>query len=214
VTCRAARRLLPLFAGGDLDAAETVAVSAHVAACAGCRAEVDALAAALSLLPLATLPFGEAERRGVRRRVLDEIARREEGAPSVLALLAQPHLALAALAGAIVIGTALVAPFLARNAGVPEAVLLEPPAPPATPAPAKEPAAVAASLAPDRAAPVAGAARTRRARPAAPPAAAPSPAMRLEIQTGNVNVRIIWFTGGTSGEAPSEGPAGDPNGVS
>jgi anti-sigma factor RsiW len=213
VTCRAARRLLSLFVGGDLDVPETSAVSAHVAACADCRAEVEALSATLSVLPLSTLSFDETERRSVRLRVLDEIAKRQS-APSLAALLTRPRFALAALAGAIVIGAALVAPFLARDAGVPETTLIDRPAPVATPATAGERGAVTESLVPDRPAPVPAAVRTRRARPAAPPAAGSGPAMRLEIQTGNVNVRIIWFVGGPSGEEPSAGPANNPNGVS
>lgn len=211
MTCRAARRLLPLFAGGDLDAGETSAVSSHVAACADCRAEVEALSSALSLLPLSTLSFDDADRRIVRRRVLDEIAKRRKAAPPLVVSLLRPRLALAALAGAIVIGTALVAPFLARNAGVPERTPLDRPGRVAAPATAGGRGAVAESPGPDRPAPVAAAVRTRRTRPAAPPAAGPGPAMRLEIQTGNVNVRIIWFTGGPSGDEPASSPGGNPN---
>ena len=38
--------------------------------------------------------------------------------------------------------------------------------------------------------------------------------MRFEIQTGNVNVRIIWFTGGNSAGDASSDATGDANDVS
>ena len=114
VTCRAARRLLPLFAGGDLKAPEMSAVAGHVAACPACRAEVEAFAAARSLLPLASLSFGESERALIRRRVLDEIASRGNPSP-VVAFLLRPRFALAALAGVVVLAASLVSPYFIRR---------------------------------------------------------------------------------------------------
>jgi putative zinc finger protein len=215
VTCRAARRLLPLFAGGDLKAAKASAVADHLAACAACRAEEDAFAAARSLLPFSSLSFGESERALIRRRVLDEIARR--GSPSfTVALLLRPRFALAALAGVVVLAASLVSPFFVRNDVEPAAALRARPVPAATPAPPEEHMAEAASpLVPHRSTASSRAVRADGAPRSTVPASEKSgPAVRFEIQTGNVNVRIIWFTRGDSaGEEPS-GPTSDPNDVS
>jgi hypothetical protein len=212
MTCRSARRLLPLFVGGDLKTTETTAVSAHVAGCAACRAEVEALAATLSLLPLSSLSFGDSERASLRRRVLDEIGRRRESPWSLAAVLARPRFAVAAIAGAIVIAASLVSPFLVRQSDEPMA---QPPLASASspaPAPSGTGLADAAPLASVGAPAISRASRTTRG-PRVPAVGRPGPAMRLEIQTGNVNVRIIWFVG-IPAEEPSSEPAGDPNGVS
>jgi hypothetical protein len=221
VTCRAARRLrrlIPLFAGGDLKASSLDAVANHVAACAACRAEVDAFAAVRSLLPLSSLSFSEEERAAVRRRVLDEISRRRAIPSPFAAFRLQPRFALAALAGIVVLGASLLAPLLDRNAVDQTAVLPDRPAPVTTPAPAAEHVAEAASPLPDRLRPASRVSREKSvARPPARTAEEsqePRPAVRFEIQTGNVNVRIIWFGGRNSAGEASSGPAGDKNGVS
>jgi len=69
MTCRDHDVLLSLRAAGALDAAESVRVEAHLAGCAACRAEADALAAALGLARLP--PVSDAE-----RRVLGELPER------------------------------------------------------------------------------------------------------------------------------------------
>jgi hypothetical protein len=218
VTCRAARRLrrlIPLLAGGDLKASSLDAVADHVAACAACRAEVDAFAAVRSLLPLSSLSFSEEERAAVRRRVLDEIARRQATPSPFAAFRLQPRFALAALAGIVVLGASLLAPLLVRNAVDQTAVLPDRPLPAATPAPAAEHVAEAAPPPTDRSRPASRVSREKSVvRPPARTAEESRPAVRFEIQTGNVNVRIIWFNGGNSTGEASSGPTGDKNGVS
>lgn len=215
MTCRAARRRLPLFAGGDLKAPEMSAVAAHVGVCAACRAEVDAFAAARSLLPLSTLSFGETERARIRRLVLDEIATRQEDSAPFASFGRRPRFVLAALAGVVVLAASLVSPFFARNAGEPAASLPAGPVPSATPVFAGENLVEAAPLSPDRSTTIARAPHAWKAHRRSVPASKLSgPAIRLEIQTGNANVRIIWFVGGNSGEEPSSGSAGDPNDLS
>ncbi len=213
MTCRAARRLLPLYVGGDLNEAKASAVAGHLAACAACRTEVEAFAEARSLMPLASMSFGESERALLRRHVLDEIARR--GRPSRFAALLRPRFAMAALAGAVVIAASLVSPFFVRDTVEPGAMLQVRPAPSATPRPAVEHIAESVPLPADRSTPISRVRVAKSAhRPNAPASEKLGPAIRLEIQTGNVNVRIIWFTGGNSaGEEPS-GPSGDTNDVS
>lgn len=218
MTCRAVRRVLPLFAGGDLKAPKMSAVADHVTRCAACRAEVEAFTAALSLLPLSSLSFGESERALVRRRVLDEIARRRRSPSPFAAFLLRPRFALAALAGVVVLAASLVSPFFAKNAGEPAAVfsgavLPTRPTPFSTPVAAERIAETAPPL-PDRSTALSRVPRAgRESRPPAPASEKSGPAVRFEIQTGNVNVRIIWFAGGPS-DGPPSGPAGDPNGVS
>ncbi|HSB64025.1 MAG TPA: zf-HC2 domain-containing protein [Thermoanaerobaculia bacterium] len=215
MTCRAARRLLPLFAGGDLKAPRTGAVAGHVAACAACHAEVEAFRAARSLLPLSSLSFDESERALVRRRVLDEIAA-TQGRPSLLSgTLLRPRFALAAFAGALVLAASLVSPFFVRNAGERVAALPAPPVPPAVPGPVGERTGEAALSPPVRSTANFPVARAKRAhRPPVPASAQSGPTVRFEIQTGNVNVRIIWFAGGNTGGEALPDPNGEPNGVS
>jgi anti-sigma factor RsiW len=215
VTCHAARRLLPLFTGGDLNALKMSAVAGHLAACAACQGEAEAFSAARCLLPLSSLSFGESERAQIRRRVLDEIARRRSDAPPTVAFQLRPRFALAALAGAIVLAASLVSPFFIRSAVEPAAVLPAQPIPLPTPTLAGERIAEAEALVPDRSTAIPRVLRAKKVpRTLAPASEKSGPAMRFEIQTGNVNVRIIWFTGGNSaGEEPSD-PSGDPNDVS
>lgn len=219
MTCRATHRLLSLFAGGDLKASRRNAVADHVAACAACRAEVDAFAAVRSLLPLSSLSFREEERAAVRRRVLDEIAKRRGRPSPFFAFVLRPRFALAAVAGAVVLAASLLSPFFAKDAGEPAAVVAARPTPSATPVPAAEHVAerIAETAPPpaDRVSAIARAPRTKREpRPPVPASEEPSPTVRFEIQTGNVNVRIIWFAGGNSAGEASSGPAGDSNGIS
>jgi Putative zinc-finger len=219
VTCRAARRLLPLFVGGDLEAAKMRALADHVGACAACRAETDEYGAAFSLLSLPSFSFSESERTLLRRRVLDEIARRRESPSPFAAFLLRPRFALGVLAGLVALGASLFAPFLVQNGGERAAILPDRPAPSATPVPAAEHIAEriaeTAPPPPDRSTAIPRVPQARREpRPPAPASEKSGPAMRFEIQTGNVNVRIIWFAGGTSDGEPPSGPAGDPNGVS
>jgi hypothetical protein len=187
-------------------------VSAHVAACGACRAEAESFTAALSLLPLASPSFGESERADLRRRVLGEIAEPCVRHPLLGAFPAPRRFVLAALVGAMVIVASLLSPFLVREAGEPIAVT--PLAPPASagPAPSTGSAVAAPPFLPARAA--SRVARPgRRPRPPLAAAGRSGPAMRLEIQTGNVNVRIIWFVG-PAAEEPPPGPPMHPNGIS
>jgi hypothetical protein len=218
MTCREARRLLPFLAGGDLEEPRARALADHLGACAACRAEADAFSAARSLLSLTTMSFSPSERALVRRRVLDEIASRRER-PSFFAFVLRPRFALAAAAGAVVLGASLLAPFFVRKAGEPIAVDAVRPKPVATPEPpadrAGERVADAGARPPEPTREAPGASRAKvAARTLSQTSANPGPPVRFEIQTGNVNVRIIWFGGGKGGDEPSSGPAGDPNGVS
>ena len=176
------------------------AVADHVAACAACRAEVEAFTAARSLLPLSSLSFGESERASVRRRVLDEIAKTAEKSVVLRRHSAPATVRPGGARGSIVVAASLVSPVLRpdRRGARGDAAL--PGRLPETPAPAEERTAEAAPLLPERPAAISRVPRVSKRAPAARAGYEKSgPAMRFEIQTGNVNVRIIWFAGGTSG---------------
>jgi anti-sigma factor RsiW len=55
MTCRKARKLMPLFAGDDLGPRRTQAVRAHVDACPACRRELEELRAALARFKAAAM---------------------------------------------------------------------------------------------------------------------------------------------------------------
>ncbi len=106
--CQDYELLVSLRASGApdaLDAAEAARLDAHLAACAACRAELEASAAVLSLAALP--PPSEAERRAVRdlpARTLAELHRNDRRRSTVRrALVAAAGIAVAAgLAGVIV----------------------------------------------------------------------------------------------------------------
>ncbi len=54
MTCRKARKLMPLAAGGDLRPREAAALLAHAGACPACREELEAFRAALAGIKAAT----------------------------------------------------------------------------------------------------------------------------------------------------------------
>jgi anti-sigma factor RsiW len=66
MTCRKARKLMPLFAGDDLGPQRTQAVRAHVDTCPACRRELEELRTALARFRAAAMDeivpdWGEAE---------------------------------------------------------------------------------------------------------------------------------------------------------
>lgn len=188
MTCRATRSLLPLFVGGDLDVRQRRAVVDHLAVCAGCAAEIEQYRATRELLSSATLSFSASERALVRQRVREEIARRSERPWPFSGLPRLPWPALAALAGVVIVAASLVAPFVARDVREKaDAVAALPTRRPSPAPPAAE--HVAETVPAPR--------RTRGVRGHASSVNAASP-VRLEFQTGDANVRIIWFGGAPS----------------
>jgi anti-sigma factor RsiW len=169
--------LLPLWIEGDLDVRESRAVEAHLAECGHCRAEAAALRGSQAWLKSATLPFGAEDREELRQAVLARI-QASKGRASKAWWIAP--LAAAAL---------LVVFLRPHREAVVEAL---PPAPPMT-APRSFPVI-----------PVTKPLRAARRQAIPPPleSAAGPGASRIEIQTSNPQIRIIWLARAT---VPSDG---------
>lgn len=133
MTCRAARKALPLLAGDDLGPRKAAKVRAHVATCPSCRREADAYAglrSAARALARADAPpaWSEAEwRAAVRGAVASAPAPRRRIAPFL-----KPSLAYG-LAVALTLGGAAVTLQSLRPHRRPEAALAAVLAPPSGP---------------------------------------------------------------------------------
>ena len=175
--------LLPLWAGGDLSRAESEAVQAHLGNCPNCRAEAEALASTLALLKEAPLaPFSESDRAVLRASVMEQI-RRE--AP-------RPLRRTAWLWAAAALMLAVASPFLLRHPALPAIPVT---APEADRAPLVTPKPVPAGPGMPRSRPLA------RRTPPAVESSSPDPTLtRIEFQTSNPNIRIIWLAKATMPE--------------
>jgi len=122
MTCRSARKLIPLAAGGDLSEGKAGKVAAHLKACAACRAEIDAYRFALDrareLDRTADRSWNEAAwARAVRRAV----AQGSEPAAARPKPALRP--AVIAVAGVVLIAVAALLLVLTRNSLRPREVL-------------------------------------------------------------------------------------------
>lgn len=173
---------LPLWVGGDVEVSEAAAIEAHLAQCESCRAEADALRRSQAWLKDAGVPpFGAEDREALRRAVLAQVA----SAPSVgrrwvgwgAAALAAASILLLTLSRKAVPAPEALAPHLAT-------------AEPLRPAPESvPPIRVARRHAPPP--------RPELVRTAGPGAS------RIEIQTANPRIRIIWLARATQPDSPS-----------
>jgi hypothetical protein len=180
---------MPAFAGDDLDGAELAAMAAHVRDCGPCAALAEGYRESLELARAASAPDVEDAFYGMlRAAVLAEIAsehRRPRWRPLAIAA-ALAGLAAATLLAALVLST--------RPAARHEPIVTSPKAPPAiveeaTPVPTA-PEVVRNDAPRKRIAP--------RRRPPVPRTPRQAPAdtaemMRIEYQTANPNIRVIWF---------------------
>jgi len=201
MTCRKMDKALPLFVGRDLDPARMKEVAEHLAACDRCRglhAELAAGRAFLEASPAA--PLSEADDAALRRAVWSRIetgaGRPAPGAAGRL-ILASAGLLAAALAAILVVHAR---PESTRAPGRSGGAPREEPAVAALPAPVREepsaPLAAATSV---------GDMPRKAIRPAG--RGPESRVDRIEFQTANPDVRIIWLV--KKGEAaPAAAPAG------
>jgi hypothetical protein len=189
MNCRAVELLLPFFVGGDVDATPARHVREHLMNCEHCRTLERGLGADRAWLASEQAPFGEKDFAAVRRGVWREI---EASAASEGAFRSGRL----ALAGAAALAAALIALLWLRpltNGPAPAAPITSAAPSPvsvavATPQPpVEEPPAPAAPR------PVGGA-PSRAEDPVGPrPAAAEGVPVKIEFQTANPNVRIIWL---------------------
>lgn len=163
---------LPLWVEGDLDAQGMAAVEAHLTLCAACRAEAEAYRESQAWLREEAAPFTAADRETLRHAVFARIPPRRRGSVGTVWIAG---LAAAALAFAFL--RPRPSPRPAQEASV------LPRAPRAAP-----------SARPPLPAPLSRVARRRPLEPVLAPAvgAGPGPA-RIEIQTQNPQIRIIWL---------------------
>ncbi|MFL6229971.1 MAG: zf-HC2 domain-containing protein, partial [Pyrinomonadaceae bacterium] len=121
IDCTRAKELIPLHVADDTDAARAREVSAHLAACAGCRALAAGFVESRSLLAEACAPpeFGAEFYAGIRSAVLAEI-RRDRPTPSspssFIATLFARRLAYAASLAVAIIALALALQHARRDA--------------------------------------------------------------------------------------------------
>lgn len=180
---------LPLWIGGDLDAAETASVERHLAQCPACRAEAERLRTSQAWLREAmTPPFDLADGERLHREVMGRLRREAVAGPT--RPLARPPVLLMACAATLLLAIVLwrqdpatVAPKPVIEPGVlqpqpqpapPQAVPLEPP-------------------------------RSARGWPAPHPQVPPASPARIEFQTADPNIRIIWLA--QSGPLPAPPPS-------
>ena len=177
---------LPLWIAGDLDAPETEAVQAHLDQCPDCRIAAGRLRDSQAWLRDALEPpFDAADHARLREAVLVQVLQAE---PPGRASRLGPRAALLATAAAALLILALSHPW--RQAP-PASPLPAPPALAGTTVPAPQ---ATAQTTPPRPAPL----RLARARPAPREAAdADTGPARIEFQTSDPTVRIIWLAQAT-----------------
>jgi Putative zinc-finger len=191
--CSRVERILPLSVGEELEGRQKREVEEHLAACEGCRLlQRDLLRSRAWIASIPVPPLGEAESGELRRGVWREIESRglrAGGAP--------PRYRRFALSGAAGLLVAVLAGLSVLSRGRPGGVA-SPPAAAVPAAPEETVAAVAPprtvaveeSAAPE---PVPAKARPLRARAGRDTGAVPSEVVRIEFQTANPDVRIIWL---------------------
>lgn len=211
MTCREVSRLLPLHAGDDLSPRESAGVEAHVEACATCAAALEELRAVRAAFRDVPAPrfgseFHADVRRAVRSRLVDE--RRDPSFPQRLQAVFEASWAVPIAATVVVLAFALWAAVAFRRPA--EAPVASAPTP-RRESPDARPAARPIAAPPHVASVASPPATSRRFVPArrAPRdlpagAAMPGPALaRIEIQTPNPNVRIIWLANRPPTDAPT-----------
>jgi anti-sigma factor RsiW len=190
---------LPDWVAGDLDGPEAEGVRAHLDRCQGCRAAADRIREGWTWLQEAMdPPFSAADHADLRRAILDRL--RQERPPQPAARFA-PRAAFLALAAAALLLLALAPPW--RHV---------PPAP-GRPAPPPWNEAHAPLLAsPTQAeSPRAAPPRLAQARPTPRTAPDRNPApTRIEFQTSDPTVRIIWLAQATPPSRPPFTPSEEP----
>jgi anti-sigma factor RsiW len=210
MTCQAIHELLPLFVESDLPRRKTERVRAHLAACAACRGLADEYRQSQQWLHAAPRPtIGGAALEGMRRAVWRRIEREPRPAPLWLAIergwaalrrwASQPAIAAAAVF-LVVLGSVA----LTRVGGLggsrlgaqldidQEATLVEAANEDLAAAESPEDPESGSFLAAATPEEMAEGSESGDAEPIVEGAA--SNDMRIEIQTKDPDVRIIWFT--------------------
>ena len=192
--CSRVERILPLLAGDELEGRRKGEIEEHLAGCEMCRLlQGDLLRGRAWIASIPVPPLGEAESGELRRGVWREIESRglrAEGVASRYRRFAVSSAA--ALLAAVLVGLAVLSRGRPGPAASPPAAAV-----PAAPermvmavAPARTVEEVEESAAPE---PVPAKARPLRARAGRHTGAVPSEVVKIEFQTANPDVRIIWL---------------------
>jgi len=210
MNCARVEILLPDLVDDGVDP-ELVAARAHLAGCERCAALADDFRASLDLARELSEPDADAAfYASIRRDVLARVAAERPARTWVRPLAIAASVALVALALLLAAQALRDRPEGATKKLVVEGPTTAAPPPAPEPAPAPEPRIV-----PDepRPTPVADRRRRRTPRPTVERAAVeapPEPAemMRIEYQTSDPNVRIIWFVPKGDGASPETAKSG------
>jgi hypothetical protein len=196
--CSRVERILPLSVAGELEGRRKREIEEHLAECEGCRLlQGDLLRGRAWIASIPVPSLGEAESAELRRGVWREIESRGLGAGGVAPRHRQFAVSIAAaLLVAALVGLAVLSRGRPRPADSPPAAAL-PAAPEETVVAVAPPRTVEESAAP---APIAAKARFPRARAGRHAGAVPSEVVKIEFQTANPDVRIIWLV--KKGETP------------
>ena len=180
---------LPFWIAGDLDAPETEAVQAHLDQCPDCRAAADRMREGRTWVREALEPpFDAADHTRLREAILAQVRQAEP--PRRTSRLTPRAVLLAATAAALLL--TLSHPWHQA----PASPLPAPPALAGTTVPAPQ---ATARTAPPQPAPI----RLARARPAPREATdADTGPARIEFQTSDPTVRIIWLARATPHPEP------------
>lgn len=186
MTCQSVQDQLPLWVEGELSAGEAAAVTAHLDQCQACRGAAQALRTSQAWLKeMPAAPFDATDRALLRRAVLDRI---QAQAPRKGGQSWRWPLLLAA-------GTLLLlVPSLRPRPSVLPAPRSEPVLPQADPAP--QPVAQLADPAPTQ---VLSAQSRPRPTPRLAQAQQEPTITRIELQTDNPQIRIIWLARAQAG---------------
>jgi hypothetical protein len=179
---------LPLWIEGDLDATGTADVEGHLATCPACRSSAEELKTSQAWLRDAmAAPFTAGHRDHLRRRVMDQV--RTEAAARSTHQLAIRRSLLAACAASLLLAALVWRQQRGTQARAP--LLLAPPLPKVVERPSlPDPQPITTEQRPVSSAQ----ARPHSASTQAfesPPLGEPA---RIEFQTSNPTIRIIWLT--------------------
>ena len=191
--CSTVEKILPLLVGDDFEGRCKREIEEHLAGCEECRLiHQDLLRSRAWIASIPGPSLGEAESGELRRGVWRQIESRGLRAGEVVPRYGRFAVSSAALLAAALLGIVV----LSKGRSGPVA------SPPAAAVPAAPEEAVAA-LTPARTleeveasavpAPVPVKTRPPRARTGRPAGAAPSEVIKIEFQTANPDVRIIWL---------------------
>lgn len=210
MNCSEVKKLIPLHAGGDLPRTQRQKVENHIAACSSCALLADEISQGSTWMKSAGLPdFDEADFERMRLAVRSQISRTEGTSgfieslrdlfiPRMIPVLVAAGIALAAAIGMLVFR------YSGETRGPAIAAHDEPPlAPPAALITAVEnrPKTSSRRVKPLRSAPrpdsliVAKQPEESSPRTFETPAPVAAPEVtRIEFQTSDPNIRIVWFT--------------------